>query len=231
MREKEGESGITVFKQEGLRADAEQRIEETCVANVTMFTSDKFGAENTSSLSQLFISFLEKFSDLVLKARKSGLCPFTRQWEYITNNMHWLPQTYTIMIADPFDQPDSENYSLHVPCICTEHLNRQSQPPMHLSRPCKSIKIGNYNFTLILLYVHMHGPCSEYLPLFSMGELMRIFEAFKMSSYILMLANQSDILATLVRALPYRLVVGTSQYQLEQRHSAYPQRFMTERLL
>ena len=47
---------------------------------------------------------------------------------------------------------------------CTERLNHQSQPPMHLSCPCKSIKIGNYNFTLILLYVHMHGPCREYLP-------------------------------------------------------------------
>lgn len=44
----------------GLRADAEKRIEETCVANVTRFKSDKFGAVNTSSLSQLFISFLEK---------------------------------------------------------------------------------------------------------------------------------------------------------------------------
>ncbi|KAK9913597.1 hypothetical protein M0R45_037408 [Rubus argutus] len=160
---------------QGLRADAEKRIEETCVANVTRFKSDKFGAENTSSLSRLFISFLEKFSDLVLKTRKSGICTYTGQWEDITSNMTWLPQTYTIMIEDPFDQPDN---------------------------------------------------CSRGV---SMGELTRISEAFKMSSHILMSANQSDILATLVRPLTYRLVVGTSQYQLKHRHAAYPQRFMTER--
>ncbi|XP_050386164.1 protein HESO1-like [Argentina anserina] len=92
---------------QGLRADAEKHIEETCIANITRFKSDKLGAENTSSLSQLFISFLQKFSDLVMNTRKSGICTYTGQWEDILSNMTWLPQTYTIMIEDPFDQPEN----------------------------------------------------------------------------------------------------------------------------
>lgn len=44
----------------GLRADTERRIEETCAANIRRFQSYNLRAENRSSLSELFISFLGK---------------------------------------------------------------------------------------------------------------------------------------------------------------------------
>ncbi|XP_020412443.1 protein HESO1 isoform X4 [Prunus persica] len=91
----------------GLRADTERRIEETCAANIRRFQSYNLRAENRSSLSELFISFLGKFSDISLKASELGICTYTGQWQAIKSNMRWLPQTYALFIEDPFEQPEN----------------------------------------------------------------------------------------------------------------------------
>ncbi|KAF8022095.1 hypothetical protein BT93_G2288 [Corymbia citriodora subsp. variegata] len=91
---------------QGVRADAERRIAETCAANIARFKSS-ISRPNQSSLSELFISFLAKFSGLNLKAPELGICPYTGQWEEIKNNKRWMPQTYALFIEDPFEQPEN----------------------------------------------------------------------------------------------------------------------------
>ncbi|KAL5569014.1 hypothetical protein UlMin_025589 [Ulmus minor] len=91
----------------GVRADAERHISETCLANINRFRSNKQRMVNRCSLSQLFISFLAKFSDISLQASDLGICTFTGKWEDIKGNMRWLPQTCAIYIEDPFEQPEN----------------------------------------------------------------------------------------------------------------------------
>ncbi|XVF83731.1 hypothetical protein PTKIN_Ptkin16aG0515400 [Pterospermum kingtungense] len=89
----------------GVRADAERRIAQVCSSNIARFRSSR--TPNRSSLSELFISFVAKFSDINLKAEEMGICLFTGQWEYITNNTRWLPKTYALFIEDPFEQREN----------------------------------------------------------------------------------------------------------------------------
>lgn len=92
---------------QGARITAERHIAEICAANITRFRQDKFRRVNRSPLSELFITFLEKFSDINLKALEFGICPYTGEWGYIRNNMRWLPKTHAIFIEDPFEQPEN----------------------------------------------------------------------------------------------------------------------------
>ncbi|KAL3521132.1 hypothetical protein ACH5RR_019281 [Cinchona calisaya] len=89
----------------GVRALAEKHVEETCAVNINRYRSDRSRIINRSSLSQLFMSFLEKFSDISAKAATQGISPYTGQWEDIDTNMRWLPKTYALFIEDPFEQP------------------------------------------------------------------------------------------------------------------------------
>ncbi|KAE8683097.1 S-adenosyl-L-methionine-dependent methyltransferases superfamily protein isoform 1 [Hibiscus syriacus] len=89
----------------GTKDDAERRIAQICSSNIVKFRSCR--TINRSSLSELFISFIAKFSDINLRASELGICPFTGQWEYIENNMRWLPRTYAIFVEDPFEQPEN----------------------------------------------------------------------------------------------------------------------------
>lgn len=90
---------------QGVRTNAERHIAETCAANITRFRQQKFRPVNQSSLSELFISFLEKFSNISLRASELGICPYTGQWEYIRRRL--LPKTYALFIEDPFEQPEN----------------------------------------------------------------------------------------------------------------------------
>ncbi|XP_061995625.1 protein HESO1-like [Rosa rugosa] len=91
----------------GLRDDAERRIEKSCVENMRRFKLNKLRARNKSSLFELFISFLGKFSDLGSKAAELGICTYSGKWERIESNMGWLPKTYCILVEDPFDRPEN----------------------------------------------------------------------------------------------------------------------------
>ncbi|XP_052170508.1 protein HESO1 isoform X2 [Diospyros lotus] len=89
----------------GVRADAEKNIEETCAENIYRFRSDKSRMRNYSSLSELFISFLAKFSDISSRAPEQGISPCSGQWENIETNTRWQPKTYALFVEDPFEQP------------------------------------------------------------------------------------------------------------------------------
>ncbi|MBA0813821.1 hypothetical protein Gohar_027643, partial [Gossypium harknessii] len=78
----------------GAKVDAERRIAQVCLSNIARFKSSRI--VNRSSLSELFISFIAKFSEINSKALELGICTFTGQWEYIANNTRWLPRTYAI---------------------------------------------------------------------------------------------------------------------------------------
>ncbi|XP_068315400.1 protein HESO1 [Pyrus communis] len=93
----------------GLRVDAERHIAETCVANIERIKrAYSMRPKNRSSLSELFVSFLGKFSDISTRASEFGICTYTGQWHAIESNTRWLPKTsYSLFIEDPFEQPEN----------------------------------------------------------------------------------------------------------------------------
>ncbi|GAB2232621.1 hypothetical protein Droror1_Dr00011664 [Drosera rotundifolia] len=89
----------------GVRAEVESQLEEIFVYNIGQFKY--YRKPNHSSLTELFITFLEKFSDIGQKAENHGICVYTGEWEAIKTNTRWLPKTYSIFIEDPFEQPEN----------------------------------------------------------------------------------------------------------------------------
>ncbi|CAA7029002.1 unnamed protein product [Microthlaspi erraticum] len=91
----------------GVRKTAEESIAQLSAANIARFKSGASRSVNRSSLSELLVSFFAKFSDINLKARELGVCPFNGRWENISNNTRWLPKTYSLFVEDPFEQPEN----------------------------------------------------------------------------------------------------------------------------
>lgn len=89
----------------GVRAVAEKHIEDLCAVNIKRIRSDNSRPINRSSLSELFLSFLAKFSDICSRASTQGINPHMGQLEDINSNMRWLPKTYALFVEDPFEQP------------------------------------------------------------------------------------------------------------------------------
>ncbi|CAH1451138.1 unnamed protein product [Lactuca virosa] len=89
----------------GVRAVAEKNIEDACSLSINRIKSDKSRRVNRSSLADLFLSFLEKFCDINVRASTQGISPYNGQWEDIDKNMIWQPKTYALFIEDPFEQP------------------------------------------------------------------------------------------------------------------------------
>ncbi|GAB2288622.1 hypothetical protein Dimus_022945 [Dionaea muscipula] len=89
----------------GVRGAVERRMEEVFVANIAKFKQER--EVNHSSLAELFITFLAKFSDICTRAENQGICVYTGKWETISSNMRWLPKTYSLFIEDPFEQPEN----------------------------------------------------------------------------------------------------------------------------
>ncbi|KAK1415541.1 hypothetical protein QVD17_31324 [Tagetes erecta] len=89
----------------GVRAIAEKNIEDICGVNINRIKSDRTRMINSSSLADLFISFLEKFCDISLRALTQGISTHNGQWDDIDTNMRWQPKTYALFIEDPFEQP------------------------------------------------------------------------------------------------------------------------------
>ncbi|XP_023771124.1 protein HESO1 [Lactuca sativa] len=89
----------------GVRAVAEKNIEDACSLSINRIKSDKSRRVNRSSLADLFLSFLEKFCDINVRASTQGISPYNGQWEDIDTNMIWQPKTYALFIEDPFEQP------------------------------------------------------------------------------------------------------------------------------
>ncbi|XP_047161948.1 protein HESO1 [Vigna umbellata] len=91
----------------GVRADAENRITETCNASINQHISNKGRSINKKSVRDLFVEFLGKYAQMDSWASNLGICPYTGQWEQIENNTIWLPKTYSIFVEDPFEQPQN----------------------------------------------------------------------------------------------------------------------------
>ncbi|XP_021757267.1 protein HESO1-like [Chenopodium quinoa] len=89
----------------GIKADVERRIEEISLSNISKFNKER--RVNHSSLSELFTSFLAKFSDISTRATELGISTYTGHWEDINTTTRWLPKTFAIFIEDPFEQPEN----------------------------------------------------------------------------------------------------------------------------
>ncbi|XP_062092627.1 protein HESO1 isoform X2 [Humulus lupulus] len=107
---------------QGLRVNAERLVSETCKANIARFRSDSRRAVNQSSLSELFMSFLAKFSNISSWASELGISPYTGQWEHIASNTRWLPQTCALFVEDPFERPENSARAVN-----KSHLTRISE--------------------------------------------------------------------------------------------------------
>ncbi|KAM4093937.1 hypothetical protein ACB094_06G156400 [Castanea mollissima] len=92
---------------QGLRTVAERNIAEACAANIRRFRQNKVRRVNHSSLSELFISFLAKFSNIGVKASEQGICTKTGEWVYRGSNISGSWKTDPILIEDPFEQPEN----------------------------------------------------------------------------------------------------------------------------
>ncbi|KAL4621050.1 hypothetical protein ACB092_06G200200 [Castanea dentata] len=88
----------------GERTVAERHMEEACAANIRRFRQVR--RVNHSSLSELFTSFLEKFSNIGFKASNEGIRTYTGKWE-LRGNTRCLRKTRPILIEDPFDQQEN----------------------------------------------------------------------------------------------------------------------------
>ncbi|KAI6668937.1 hypothetical protein NL676_003822 [Syzygium grande] len=99
--------GDIVSDLKGVRADVVRKITETCTANIARWKSNRYRAVNQSSLSELFVSFFSKFSDISRKAKDLGICPYTGNWVLLRSNRRWMLQANPIFIEDPFER--SEN--------------------------------------------------------------------------------------------------------------------------
>ncbi|GMP69267.1 hypothetical protein CsSME_00028591 [Camellia sinensis var. sinensis] len=89
----------------GVRAVAERRIKDKCTENINKFRSNRSRRRNQIPLSELFISFLAKFSDISWRASEHVICPHTGRWEYIGSNMKWARKNFALFVEDPFEQP------------------------------------------------------------------------------------------------------------------------------
>ncbi|KAL8552021.1 hypothetical protein ACS0TY_000905 [Phlomoides rotata] len=96
----------------GLRAAAEKQIEDICGANINRIKADRSRIVNRSTLSELFISFLAKFSDICSRASTQGVSPFSGQMEDIDSVMRWLPKTYALFVI--FTPLPPSHYSAHL---------------------------------------------------------------------------------------------------------------------
>ncbi|XP_077238925.1 nucleotidyltransferase family protein isoform X2 [Tasmannia lanceolata] len=91
----------------GMRSIAGRRIEDTCTASIARFRSQGFNQANRSSLSELFVSFFEKFSGIDIMSVDFAICTYTGRWERKWNNAKWMQKPHHILIEDPFEQPDN----------------------------------------------------------------------------------------------------------------------------
>ncbi|XP_010262614.1 PREDICTED: protein HESO1 isoform X2 [Nelumbo nucifera] len=83
----------------------EGNIRDACAANISRFR-EKLKLNN-SSLSELFVSFVNEFSRINLIASEYAICTYTGQWEEITSNSKWMAKKYPLLIEDPFEHQEN----------------------------------------------------------------------------------------------------------------------------
>ncbi|KAG9453105.1 hypothetical protein H6P81_006009 [Aristolochia fimbriata] len=95
----------------GMRSYAS--IETTCLANVERFKRERYRV-NQSSLSELFVSFFEKFSNIKTMAAGHVFCTFTGTRERVWSQAKWIGKPFQIFIEDPFEQTENAARSVGV---------------------------------------------------------------------------------------------------------------------
>ncbi|KAI3955193.1 hypothetical protein MKW92_011581 [Papaver armeniacum] len=83
----------------GERVIAERTIQDTCSANIEKFKTNNFRNVNRSSLSELVVSFFQKYSNLNMLASEYAICTYTGRWEHRSTSTKW--------IEDPFEHADN----------------------------------------------------------------------------------------------------------------------------
>lgn len=126
----------------GMRDVVEKNIEKICASSIARYKSNCRGRVNKSSLSELFGSFLAKFSDINLRASDLVICPFTGEWEHKSTRMGWQTKAYALFIEDPFEQPENSARA-----VSSGHLTKISQV---FASSHHSHVSGNLNWTSII---------------------------------------------------------------------------------
>ncbi|XXG85451.1 hypothetical protein AAC387_Pa11g0528 [Persea americana] len=91
----------------GTRLIVERRIQDTCAANIARFKYQRFHQVNQSSLSELFVTFFEKFSREEFLSNQYAICTYSGRLESITSQEKWMQKNHKILIEDPFEMPDN----------------------------------------------------------------------------------------------------------------------------
>jgi DNA polymerase sigma len=92
---------------EGVDIEREREIEDICALNVQRIISHISSHRNQSSLTNLLVSFFDKFSDIEAFSSEYVICTFTGRWERMASNPGWTEKSYSLYIEDPFEQPDN----------------------------------------------------------------------------------------------------------------------------
>ncbi|KAK9127046.1 hypothetical protein Syun_015843 [Stephania yunnanensis] len=104
---KEFYTGDIVDDLTGMRGVAERNIEDIFSGNIRKFRTRSNRNPNRCSLSELFVSFFQKFSRIKGMALRHAICPYTGKWEPIMSNYRWMAKSYPLLIEDPFEQPEN----------------------------------------------------------------------------------------------------------------------------
>ncbi|OUZ99411.1 PAP/25A-associated [Macleaya cordata] len=87
-------------------ADDLRNIHDTCTANIERFRRNNSRNVNRSCLSELLVSFFEKFSRIDMMAPEQAICTYTGRWELRRNNTRWR-RTSPFIVEDPFERPEN----------------------------------------------------------------------------------------------------------------------------
>ncbi|KAK9154363.1 hypothetical protein Sjap_001843 [Stephania japonica] len=104
---KEFYSGDIVNDLTDMRGVSESNIEDIFSANIRKFRTWSSRNPNRCSLSELFVSFFQKFSRIKGMSLRHAICPYTGKWEPIMSNHRWMAKSYPLLIEDPFEQPEN----------------------------------------------------------------------------------------------------------------------------
>ncbi|OAY83472.1 protein HESO1-like [Ananas comosus] len=91
----------------GFEYITERHIADICAANIRRYKSQYPIQRNRSSLSELLMSFFDKFSQIGTLSLEYAISTYTGGWQRINRNPVLLGQLPSIMIEDPFERPEN----------------------------------------------------------------------------------------------------------------------------
>ncbi|KAI3879908.1 hypothetical protein MKW98_018147 [Papaver atlanticum] len=91
------------FRGGRLTVTEERNIHDTCNSNIERFRRNLTNV-NKSSVSELFVSFFQKFSTIKTMASDRVICTYSGQWEQKRN---YFRRSTPLLIEDPIDRPEN----------------------------------------------------------------------------------------------------------------------------